>query len=381
MRSRARTRPYPWPCGHCGICDFRNFCRARLEADDHLVLVAGMRRGWAERLLADGVDTLAQLGSLPANGDGRPHGLRPESFEKVRHQAELQLRGRVTGTHLYELLDDEEERGFRLLPAPDHGDVWLDLEGHPFYEPARGLEFLFGYCYRDDAGEVRYEALWARDRDGERAHLRAVRRLARRAPPPVPRAARLPLRRLRAHRADPPDGRARDARARGRRPPPRRGARRPLPHRPPVAPRLDLELLDQGDRGALRVRAHRRGEGRRRRGRLVRDLARDGRRVAAHRGRALQRGGLPLDLRAARVAPLDPAGRRAVAGAAREARRRRRRRSPGTWRARHSASACSRAPRRATRGGSSATSSSTTSARRGRNGGRGSAGRSSTRTS
>ena len=160
---------YPWPCGHCGICDFRNFCRARLEADDHLVLVAGMRRGWAERLLADGVDTLAQLGSLPANGDGRPHGLRPESFEKVRHQAELQLRGRVTGTHLYELLDDEEERGFRLLPAPDRGDVWLDLEGHPFYEPARGLEFLFGYCYRDDAGEVRYEALWARDRDGERA--------------------------------------------------------------------------------------------------------------------------------------------------------------------------------------------------------------------
>ena len=159
---------YPWPCGHCGICDFRNFCRARLEADDHLVLVAGMRRGWAERLLADGVDTLAQLGSVPANGDGRPHGLRPESFEKVRHQAELQLRGRETGTHLYELLDDEEERGFRLLPAPDHADVWLDLEGHPFYEPARGLEFLFGYCYRDDSGEVRYEALWARDRGDER---------------------------------------------------------------------------------------------------------------------------------------------------------------------------------------------------------------------
>jgi predicted RecB family nuclease len=159
---------YPWPCAHCGICEFRNFCRARLEADDHLVLVAGMRRGWAERLLADGVGTLAALGSLPANGDGRPHRLRPESFENVRHQAELQLRGRLTGTHLYELLDDEEERGFRLLPAPDAGDVWLDLEGHPFYEPARGLEFLFGYCFRDDAGEVRYEALWARDRDRER---------------------------------------------------------------------------------------------------------------------------------------------------------------------------------------------------------------------
>jgi uncharacterized protein len=159
---------YPWPCGHCGICDFRHVCRAKLEADDHLVLVAGMRRGWAETLMADGVETLAALGSLPAAGNGTPHGLRPESFEKVRHQAELQLRGREAGEHLYELLDDEEERGFRLLPAPDDGDVWLDLEGHPFYETARGLEFLFGYCYRDETGDVRYEALWARNRDGER---------------------------------------------------------------------------------------------------------------------------------------------------------------------------------------------------------------------
>ena len=200
---------YPWPCGHCGICDFRNFCRARLVADDHLVLVAGMRRGWAEGLMADGIGTLDELGALADGGRARvglkpdtgdagdatgvsetsgvglkpdtgpdtgpdtdsvgkpPGGLRAETFERVRHQAELQLRGRVTGTHLYELLEDEEERGFRLLPAPDHGDVWLDLEGHPFYESARGLEFLFGYCYRDDAGEVRYEALWARDRDEE----------------------------------------------------------------------------------------------------------------------------------------------------------------------------------------------------------------------
>jgi len=160
---------YPWPCGHCGICDFRHVCRAQLETDDQLVLVAGMRRGWAEKLMAEGVGTLAELGSLPAAGNGAPYGLRPESFERVRHQAELQLRGRETGTHLYEILDDEDERGFRLLPPPDSGDVWLDLEGHPFYDTARGLEFLFGYCYRDDAGEVRYEALWARDREGERA--------------------------------------------------------------------------------------------------------------------------------------------------------------------------------------------------------------------
>ena len=156
---------YPWPCGHCGICDFRNLCRARLVEDDHLVLVAGMRRLWAERIVEDGIGTLAELGSA---GAGLTSGtIRTEILERVRHQAELQLRGRETGTHVYELLPDEDERGLRLLPEPDAGDVWLDLEGHPFYEPAHGLEFLFGYCYRDEEGAVRYEALWARDRDEE----------------------------------------------------------------------------------------------------------------------------------------------------------------------------------------------------------------------
>ncbi|MCZ7588231.1 MAG: TM0106 family RecB-like putative nuclease [Gaiella sp.] len=163
-----RDATYPWPCAHCGICDFRNVCRERRVEDDHLVLVAGMRRGWAETLIENGIGTLAELGVLPGSNGGAPDEMRAETFERLRHQAELQLRGRVEGRHLFELLPDEEERGFRLLPAPDRGDVWLDLEGHPFYETSRGLEFLFGYCYRDAEGAVRYEALWARDRDGER---------------------------------------------------------------------------------------------------------------------------------------------------------------------------------------------------------------------
>ena len=94
--------------------------------------------------------------------------IRPETLATIRKQAELQLRGRVTGQLCWELLPDQEERGFRLLPLPDAGDVWLDLEGHPFYETARGLEYLFGWCYRDESGEVVYRALWGTDRNGER---------------------------------------------------------------------------------------------------------------------------------------------------------------------------------------------------------------------
>ncbi len=159
---------YGWPCDHCGICDFRALCWQQRVDDDHLTLVAGMRRGWAEALELEGVTTLEALGSLPGAWL-QPGTMRAESFERIRHQAELQLRGRRSGEHIWELLPDEPERGFRLLPEPDEGDVWLDLEGHPFYETARGLEYLFGYCFRDESGEVAYEALWGTDRDGERA--------------------------------------------------------------------------------------------------------------------------------------------------------------------------------------------------------------------
>ena len=166
---------YGWPCSHCGICDFRHLCWQQRVDDDHLSLVAGMRRVQAETLMEAGIPTLETLGDLTPETLGirlKPDtlpGARVESFEVVRHQAELQLRGRREGRYLHELLPDLDDRGFRLLPEPDAGDVWFDMEGHPFYETARGLEYLFGYCFRDKAGEVVYEALWGRDRDGERA--------------------------------------------------------------------------------------------------------------------------------------------------------------------------------------------------------------------
>ena len=157
---------YPWPCDHCGLCDFRNLCKQQLRDDDNLVLVAGLRRSQAEDLAEHGIPTLAALGRQAAGL--AVDGMRAETLEGIRHQAELQLHFRETGEHRVDHLPDEEGRGFRLLPEPDFGDVWLDLEGHPFYEPARGLEYLFGWCYRDEDGTVRYEAAWARDRDGER---------------------------------------------------------------------------------------------------------------------------------------------------------------------------------------------------------------------
>jgi uncharacterized protein len=157
---------YPYPVDHCGLCDFLELCSQQWEQDDHLVLVAGISRAQVERLAAADVGTLTRLGD--AARETRIRKLNPATFEKLRHQAELQLHRRRTGNHRVDLLPPEPERGFALLPEPSAGDIWLDLEGDPWFEPSRGLEYLFGWVTSDD-GEPRYECLWARNKHEERA--------------------------------------------------------------------------------------------------------------------------------------------------------------------------------------------------------------------
>jgi predicted RecB family nuclease len=158
---------YPFPVEHCGLCDFLALCQRRWEEDDHLVLVAGMSRLQVERLTAGGIETLEALGFAPP--DTRISKIRPRTFETLRHQAELQLHRRRSEHHRVDLLPLEPERGFALLPEPNPGDIWLDLEGHPWFEPARGLEYLFGWVELDADGQPRYRNLWAKDRAEEKA--------------------------------------------------------------------------------------------------------------------------------------------------------------------------------------------------------------------
>ena len=169
----------------------------------------------------------------------------------------------------------------------------------------------------------------------------------------------------------PPDGRARHARGRARRPPPRRGARRPLPRHAAGAPRLGAELLDQGGRGALRVRAARpRSRAAASRSSLRGAGSRSASDVAARRDPRLQRGGLPSRSTSC-TAGCSSSGRPSCRGApppeAREPKEETQERlDEREARARTS---CSTARRRASRAGCSRSSSSTTAARRSRSGG------------
>jgi uncharacterized protein len=157
----------PYPVEHCRLCDFRQVCNERWEAEDHLTLVANIRRAHVEALHAAGVTTLKSLAALPAARAIADVG--DPALTTLRDQAELQRVRRETGRLDWHTIPGDKDRGFALLPAPSPGDVIFDIEGDPFWEPARGLHFLFGLLDADG-----YRPIWAHDRAGERAAFEAV---------------------------------------------------------------------------------------------------------------------------------------------------------------------------------------------------------------
>lgn len=167
LRSHVEARPetYPWPCDHCSRCSFATTCHERWDADDHLTRVASIRRDWIERLGTAGVTTLTELAESSSGFEVER--LAPPVLERLQDQAALQLRRTRTGEIDVHLLEPELERGLGLLPAPSAGDVFFDMEGDPLYEPAAGLEFLFGVLTRESDGTTAYRAFRAHDRPSE----------------------------------------------------------------------------------------------------------------------------------------------------------------------------------------------------------------------
>ena len=157
---------YPWPCGHCSRCDYIPVCRKRWEDDDHLTLVASIRRDHVEKLNGVGVQTLVGLAESPPTL--HVPRVAPPMLDALRDQAGLQLHRRRTDELTRRLLEPENERGLGLLPPPSPGDLFFDMEGDPFFEAAGGLEFLFGVLARRPDGATDYTAIRARDRAGER---------------------------------------------------------------------------------------------------------------------------------------------------------------------------------------------------------------------
>lgn len=158
---------YPLPVEHCEVCDWAEPCEDRRVADDHLSLVANLGRTQAIKFEAEGVAKVADL--AVAGADRRPHGMSESTFERFRSQAELQVKERQSGELSLVLLEPadlkEGPRGFGLLPEPNEGDLFFDIEGDPFYDD--GLEYLWGAAYREE-GKLTFRCFWGLDHAEEK---------------------------------------------------------------------------------------------------------------------------------------------------------------------------------------------------------------------
>jgi uncharacterized protein len=178
---------YPDPVEHCRVCVWFPVCMDRRRADDHLSLTAGMSRNATATLVAAAVPTLGALGRLDPTV--RVPDLNPQTLERVREQARMQLSGREAGhTELDPLWERipprpaEPRRGLALLPEPSRLDVFFDIEADPWLDE-HGREYLLGVLSTDGGG-TDYRPLWGHSAAEERLAFEhfideAIDRLAR----------------------------------------------------------------------------------------------------------------------------------------------------------------------------------------------------------
>ena len=125
--------------------------------------MAGITKVQIDEVKRHDIETVVSLGALPVPLSWKPARGGAHSYERVREQARIQIKGREAGTVLHELLPITPGIGLTSLPPPSTGDIFFDLEGDPFAGEG-GLEYLFGYTFADGDDKATYIADWALSR-------------------------------------------------------------------------------------------------------------------------------------------------------------------------------------------------------------------------
>lgn len=154
---------YPHPIKHCNLCHWSETCEKQRQDDDHLCQVANITHNQIRKLNDAGVSTLAKLAEIPQ--DMPITGISSNPLARIRHQAILQKKKKDFKDNFVDLLPQEANRGFALLPKPNNGDMFFDMEGDPYIEG--GLEYLFGVGFIEN-GEFNFKPFWGHSRSEER---------------------------------------------------------------------------------------------------------------------------------------------------------------------------------------------------------------------
>jgi uncharacterized protein len=156
---------YPDPVAHCDICKWWELCNQQRRKDDHLSFIAGMGKLQTQEVKEHNVTTLESMAGLDAGISWKPKRGSVETYKRLAHQADLQLKWRTTNTPIFEMLPLDDDFGFFKLPEPSPHDMFFDFEGDPFVG-TNGLEYLFGWLYQE-----KYYDLWSKNEAEEKQAL------------------------------------------------------------------------------------------------------------------------------------------------------------------------------------------------------------------
>ncbi|MGK0715616.1 TM0106 family RecB-like putative nuclease [Leucobacter sp. W1153] len=155
-------------CGRCEVC------APEVERVRDPLLIAGLRAGQRDRLIAAGLTTLdAVAAALPgiASGTLTVSGISQAALARIAAQAAAQVAAVAGEAPPVRVIDPA---ALAAIPAPNPGDLFFDFEGDPMYrEPGAegtarwGIDYLFGMV---DAHE-QFTTIWAHDLDAERRAL------------------------------------------------------------------------------------------------------------------------------------------------------------------------------------------------------------------
>lgn len=162
----------PEPRSHCDTCRWYPICERQWRAADHLALVAGSGASQRRELAEHDIETMARLAVEPRPLQWKPKRGIEATYERLGHQAELQVQAKATSFPPVYRNDLVVGRGLTRLPAPSPKDIFLDLEGDPFIGRG-GRDFLFGWAIREGDSLVYYKA-WGLEETDERAAFLAL---------------------------------------------------------------------------------------------------------------------------------------------------------------------------------------------------------------
>ena len=190
------------PCSACDMCEWSNHCKNEWESNDSLVLIPGITADQIKKIEHKFQDlNIDPTVENIANFDQKIDNLNIETQKQIIQHAKLQVIKRQTNKSNFVSLKLEEGRGLNLLPEPQEGDMFYDIEGNPYHEEqgVMGLEYLNGIWFTEsdhtflshfpetlaysstigkypeqiisDSRHGKFLAIWAHSRDEEKIAL------------------------------------------------------------------------------------------------------------------------------------------------------------------------------------------------------------------